>query len=247
MVDYMSERLRLSINPSIVWNIVLTATILVTDSVPLSAQDELPAAASPMPAEVQTEASRIFVFADKTGLGHQHAVEASLLPSTLRLGAEKDAGKLVFDMKSFDADTEKARKRLGLKGTTDQATRTAVNENMLSAAVLDVAKYPTATFEISSAKATGAVSSSGNPTYLLEGNFTLHGTTKPLAITVHAEQVRGWLHVRGGFAINQSAFGIKPYTKALGAIGVADELKIYGELFVVPTENVNLDNIPSRP
>jgi len=154
---------------------------------------------------------------------------------------------LVFDMKSFNADTERARKRLGLKGTTDEATRTAVNENMHSAAVLDVAKYPTATFEISSAKATGQVTTSGNPTYLLEGNFTLHGTTKPQTIIVHAEQVRGWLHVRGGFAINQSVFGIKPYTKALGAIGVADELKIYGELFVVPTEYVNLDEIPSRP
>ncbi len=243
----MSERLRLGAVFFTVSNLICAASMFALVSVQLPAQEAVPVGASPVPAEVQLEASRIFVFADKTGLGHQHAVEARLLSSTLVLGADQAAGKLVFDMASFDADTERARKRLGLKGTTDEATRSAVNENMHSAAVLDVAKYPTATFEIASAKATGAFTSSGNPTYLLEGNFTLHGTTKPQAITVHAEQVRGWLHVRGGFAINQSAFGIKPYTKALGAIGVADELKIYGELFVVPTEKVNLNDIPVRP
>ncbi len=213
------------------------------------AQEESPLASfpKPQPADVQIDSSRIYVFADKTGLGHQHAVEAKLLTSRLVLGAEKDAGKLVFDMQSFDADTDAARKRLGLKGSTDEATRRAVNENMRSSAVLDVAKYPAATYEVVSSKATGEISPSGLPTYRLEGNFTLHGVTQPQAITVQVDKVRGWLHIRGGFAILQTSFGIKPYSKALGAIGVADELKIYGELFVAPTADINNADIPSQP
>lgn len=221
-------------------------SLLALPVLELSGQEAAGASALPHPAEVQLDSSRVFVFADKKGLGHQHAVEARLLPSRLRVGAEKDAGELVFDMKSFDADTDAARKRLGLSGSTDAATRKAVNDNLHSAAVLDVARYPTATFEVLSAKATGEKNASGLPTYRLEGNFTLHGVTRPQSINVQVDQVRGWLRVRGAFAILQTSFGIKPFSKALGAVGVADELKIYGELFVAPTEHINLADIPAH-
>lgn len=243
----MSDLMHAKGLPPVDWALVLVVSMLAFAGLDVSAQETSPAAPQPQPAEVHIEASRVYVFVDKTGLGHQHAVEAKLLSSRLALGAEQHAGQLVFDMNSFDADTDAARKRLGLKGTTDESTRTAVNENMRSSAVLDVAKFPTATYDVNSAQATGELSKGGLPTYHLQGNFTLHGTTQPLAITVQAEQVRGWLHIRGGFAINQSDYGIKPYTKALGAVGVADQLKIYGDLFVAPSEHVVLADIPSPP
>ena len=198
------------------------------------------------PADVQTQASRVYVFVDKTGLGHQHGVEAKLLSSTLVLGADQNAGKLVFDMTSFDADTPTARKYVGLSGTTDASTRSAVNKNMKGSAVLNVAKYPTATFDIASALPTGQSTSQGLPIYQLKGNFTLHGKTQPLAINATVEQARGWLHVRGNFAIKQTSFGITPYSKAFGAIGVADQLKVYGDLFVAPTDKIAQTEIPSR-
>ena len=198
------------------------------------------------PASVQLDASRVYVFADKTGLGHQHGVEAKLLSSTLVLGAAADAGQLVFDMASFDADTPTARKYVGLSGTTDEGTRTAVNKNLRGSAVLDVAKYPTSTFDVASAAGTGQTSSRGRPIYRLDGNFTLHGKTRPLSILVEVEQVRGWLHVLGSFTIKQTSYGITPYSKAFGAIGVADELKIFGDLYVVPTEHVAMEDVPER-
>ncbi|XZE55032.1 YceI family protein [Planctomycetaceae bacterium SH139] len=198
------------------------------------------------PADVQTQASRVYVFVDKTGLGHQHGVEAKLLSSRLVLGAAQNAGKLTFDMKSFEADTPVARKYVGLEGTTDEGTRSAVNSNMKGSAILNVAKYPTATFKIDSAIASGQTNSSGLPIYELKGNFTLHGTTRPLAISVEVEQTRGWLHIRGSFVIKQTSFGITPYSKAFGAIGVADPLKIYGDLYVAPTASVAMTDIPTR-
>ena len=197
------------------------------------------------PADVQTQASRVYVFVDKTGLGHQHGVEAKLSSSTLVLGASQNAGNLVFDMKSFSADTAAARKYVGLDGTTDASTRGAVNTNMRGPAVLDVARYPTATFEVTSAEATGKTSSRGLPTYELKGNFTLHGVTRPLAFLADVEQRSGWLHVRGRFSINQTSFGIQPYSKAFGAIGVADRLTIFGDLYVAPTDQVAIREIPS--
>ncbi|QDV45659.1 hypothetical protein Enr13x_55380 [Stieleria neptunia] len=197
------------------------------------------------PGAVQTQASRVYVFVDKTGLGHQHGVEAKLSASSLVLGASQNAGKLVFDMKSFSADTAAARKYVGLGGSTDASTRGAVNTNMRGPAVLDVARYPTATFEVTSATATGQTSSRGLPTYQLKGNFTLHGVTRPLAFSADVEQRSGWLHVRGRFSINQTSFGIQPYSKAFGAIGVTDRLTIFGDLYVAPTDQVAMADIPS--
>ena len=211
-----------------------------------NAQVDKASTAQVQPAEVQTEASRVYVFVEKTGLGHQHGVEARLLKSSLALGASEDAGKLVFDMRSFDADTAVARKYVGLTGTTDENTRSAVNENMKGSAVLDVGRYPTATLDVTSAKATGQTSAKGLPVYQIHGLFTLHGTQRPLSFMVEVEQARGWLHIKGAFSIKQTEYGIKPYSKALGAVGVADELRIYGDLFVAPTQHVAMPSIPTR-
>ena len=38
--------------------------------------------------------------------------------------------------------------------------------------------------------------------------------------------------VRGAFRVKQTDFGITPFSKAFGTIGVADTLVIYGELYV---------------
>jgi polyisoprenoid-binding protein YceI len=183
---------------------------------------------------------------DKTGLGHQHGVEANLLAGRLILGAQENAGTLVIDMTSFKADTAMARKYVGLSGTTDESTRKKVTDNMLGASVLNATQFPTATYEIASAKATGQTSSQGLPSYELIGQFTLHGVTRPLRIAASVEQARGWLHLRGGFQIKQSDYGITPFSKAFGAIGVADELKIYGDLFVAPTDQIAMTDIPER-
>jgi hypothetical protein len=48
------------------------------------------------------------------------------------------------------------------------------------------------------------------------------------------DQVNGWWQLRGAFRIRQTDFGIQPYTKLLGAIGVADVLTIYGDLYIAP-------------
>ena len=41
----------------------------------------------------------------------------------------------------------------------------------------------------------------------------------------------------GNFSLLQTDYGIKPFTTALGAIGVADRLTIYGDLWVANTAN----------
>jgi polyisoprenoid-binding protein YceI len=55
-----------------------------------------------------------------------------------------------------------------------------LNEHAKSAEMFDVAKYPTATY-----KGTLAGFKNGAPTKV-EGQFTLHGVTKPLTLTINS-------------------------------------------------------------
>lgn len=174
--------------------------------------------------------SRVYVWVGKTGFGHEHGVEGRIKSGRIRLNAARDAGQIVFDMRSFDADTTAARRYVGLEGTTDGATRSQVTRNMLGADVLNVQRFPTATFQVDSALPTGKTVK-GHPQYVLSGKFTLHGVTRPLRVTAEAIDVReSTTRLRGVFGIRQTDYGITPYSKAFGAVGVADALKIYGEL-----------------
>lgn len=186
--------------------------------------------------DVYLKASHVYVLVGKTGLGHEHGVVGSLAGGTLHLGAQESAGELVFDMQSFVADTDAARRYVGLEDSSSASTQKQVTENMLGPNVLNVVKYPTATFRVDSAEQYAKPSKRGLPQYLLKGEFTLHDTTRPLEFLVEVDMSKGWQHVRGGFRINQSDYGIKPFTKAFGAIGVADQLTIWGDAWVAPTE-----------
>ena len=119
---------------------------------------------------------------------------------------------------------------MGLEGQTDSDTQKKVNDNMLGPKVLDVKEYPTATFDIDSSLATGKKSANKHPLYELKGKFTLHGTTLPLTVVAEARPAEKSTHLSGKFNVLQSDYGIKPYSAAFGAVAVADELTIWGEI-----------------
>lgn len=221
---------------SATWLIVALAmgSVLVESSV---AQQEQPPKAQPpelRQGELNLDASRIYVHVDKTGFGHEHAVVGKLTSGEVHLGAAQKAGLLKFDMKSFVADTADARKYIGLPGETDANTKKQVTDNMLGADVLNVQKFPAATFEIDACQLLAATKPGDPPKYQLDGKFTLHGVTKPLRLTAQVEVVNGWHRLHGQFAILQTQFGITPYSKALGAVGVADKITIWGDLWIHP-------------
>lgn len=187
------------------------------------------------PGDIELEKSRVYVHVGKKGFGHEHAVEGRIKSGSLVLGAPrtKDAtiGQIEFDMASFAADTDAARKYLEMKGMIPESTREQVTETMRGSDVLDVAKFPKAVFKIKS-----AVMSDGQAVervYHLKGDFTLHGTTRPLEILAESELEQGKVRrLRSEFKVLQSDFGITPYKALGGAVRVADELKIHGDLWI---------------
>lgn len=184
------------------------------------------------PGEIWTKASRVYIFVDKIGLGHEHAIVGRVKSGYVHLGAQQNAGQIVFDMTSFAADTTEARRYLSLQGVTPESRQKEVTDNMLGADVLNVAKFPIAGYTIASALPLGKQSKDGQELYQLQGDFTLHGVTRPLKLEIEVVQQSGGLRLHGSFTIKQTDFGIKPYSKGFGLVGVTNELTIYGEIVV---------------
>lgn len=199
-----------------------------------AAQPVVPAA-PPVPGDLDTEGSRVYVLVGKTGFGHDHAIVGRLASGRVLLDAPQAAGQLVFDMPSFLADTPEARKALGLTGETDASTRKQTTDNMLGPDVLDVARHPTATFDIQSALRSQRPVKGGKPTVELVGTFTLHGVARNVVIPVEVQSVGPVLRLIGSFRIKQTDFGMKPYKKLGGVVGVADELVIHGDIRIAAT------------
>lgn len=182
--------------------------------------------------EINLKASRVYIFVGKVGLGHEHAVAGRLKSGSVRLGARSQAGQMVFDMTSFVADTAEARKYLRLEGETPASRQKEVTANMLGADVLDVRKHPTATFKIDAALPLKYPSKAGHRMYRLQGAFTLHGVRRPLKFDTEVIEQENGVRIHGAFDIRQTDYGIEPYSKAFGAVGVTDELSIYGEILL---------------
>lgn len=184
------------------------------------------------PGQVDLQQSKAYAHVAARGLGHEHGVEGRVASGTVRLGVAQNAGEFVFDMKSFVCDTADSRQYVGVQGTTGDSTQQQVTANMIGAAVLDVAKFPTARYVIHSSLPVAKQQPTDPDRYELSGDFTFHGVTRPLTIRVVAEPAQGSVRLRGEFSVKQKDFGITPFSKAFGAIGVANEVKIWGDLLI---------------
>lgn len=213
--------------------LIPVSAVLSADPVPRSQGQISEKSAELQAGDVNIQSSRVYAFVDKTGFGHQHAVMGRIKSGSVQV-ADKKAGRLEFDMTSFVADTPEARRYLRLPGQTDGSTQRQVTQNMLGDAVLDVGQFPTALFDIDSVRLVREEGGGAKAQYELVGVFTLHGVAQKLKVRAEGtEEHAGYLHLIGNFPINQTGFSITPYQKALGAVGVADRVQIYGDLWIV--------------
>jgi polyisoprenoid-binding protein YceI len=96
--------------------------------------------------------------------------------------------------------------------------------------ILESDRYPRIAFQ-----ATGWQMLSEDPSHtraLLSGELELHGQRSPLELEVDLQRVDGAIQVRASGAVVQSKWGIKPYTAFLGALKVADPVRIEVEATV---------------
>jgi polyisoprenoid-binding protein YceI len=122
--------------------------------------------------------------------------------ASLDLQVKADSLEVTDDMKTKDR----------------QEIESAMNQN-----VIESAKYPEITFATTSASANQL--GEGRYQINLNGNLTLHGITRPIAIPAQATLMGDMLRAGGEFPLLQSNFGIAPVSAAGGTIKLKDELK----------------------
>jgi polyisoprenoid-binding protein YceI len=97
--------------------------------------------------------------------------------------------------------------------------------NSMHNEVLESAKYQKITFKSVSVS---DVKQTGNDAYsfVVNGDLTLHGVTKRIAVPVAATVTPQDLRATGKYTLKQTDYGIKPYSAAGGTIKVKNEVVI---------------------
>jgi polyisoprenoid-binding protein YceI len=99
-----------------------------------------------------------------------------------------------------------------------------VQETMLSATVLDVAKYPTIVFR---SRQIAIDSRRDNDLRLrITGVLTLHGVSRTVGGPVDVKLSTDRLTGSGTLVVKQTEFGIEPVSAGLGTVKVKDEVTV---------------------
>jgi len=167
------------------------------------------ATASAQDKTIDVDASTITIHVGKAGLfsaaGHEHWVNAPISAGTFSAS----------DPLHVEFKVDAARMAVKPDPKVDAATQAQIQKDMQEM-TLESRKYPEITFRSS------RVEPKGQGLWKVEGLLTLHGVTKPVAVTV---QQAGEPYT-GHTSIKQTDFGIKPITVGGGLVKVKNEVEL---------------------
>ena len=165
---------------------------------------------------------RLLIKTSRTGLGrkagHDLTIEATRWSGDAMVvvgDPEKSSVTVTVETGSLDVREGTG----GLKPLTD-ADRAEIKRTLGGEALLHTAQHPVITFR--STRIAGTPQS-----FEITGDLTIKGRTHP--VTVHGVTDGGALP-NGWATVTQSVWGIKPYSAFLGALRLADEVRIEFEV-----------------
>jgi polyisoprenoid-binding protein YceI len=174
-------------------------------------------AASPQERPIDPATSKLTVRAFKTGLfsglADNHEIDAPIAEGSI----DEAAGHVMFSVES--------QRMKVLDPQMNPSRRQEVQQRMLGPEVLDSTHFPEITFESTS------VERPSKGAFLVHGQLSLHGTTKPVEVKVRTEN-GGY---QGTCTLKQRDFGITPISIAGGTVKVKDELQIEFEIHTAAT------------
>lgn len=157
--------------------------------------------------------SRFTVFVGKAGalsfLAHDHNIAVKSFSGRVVV---PDAGTA---QGSLELDVD-ARSLVVLDKVSDK-DRAEITKSM-NEVVLESAKFPKITF-----RSVGISNVNGN-NLTVNGDLTLHGVTKRIAVPVTVSASPQLLRATGKYVLKQTDFGITPYSAAAGSIRVKNEV-----------------------
>ena len=161
-------------------------------------------------------------------LGHNHVLESHELGGEVHLPAATVLAGASFDVAvpvaTLVIDDAAARRAEGAEFASQPSAADidGTRHNLLGPAVLDAGVYPMLRVHgVTRAASTGLEA---------DARIELHGHSSTRAVPLTVTHGDGRLTIRGGFGVAQSALGLAPFSLALGALSVRDEIEVRFEI-----------------
>ncbi|MDR3064904.1 MULTISPECIES: YceI family protein [Comamonas] len=178
--------------------------------------------------QVEPTRSLVFITVRRAGtlasLGHDHVVASRQLQGYVspRLGR----ADLYVALDSLSVDEPALRAMAGLDTQPSASDIEGTRSNMRTR-VLQTSLHPFARVQVrSDPDAEGEVS--------LAVELTIHGVTRSLSVPARIDKKPGTVHIRGALSLDQSSFGITPFSILGGAIQVRDRLDMGFDVLAGP-------------
>jgi hypothetical protein len=174
-------------------------------------------------------------------LGHDHVITSADEAGTVWMGSTPadSAFELALPVGRFDVDLPEARAAAGpeFAAPVPADAREGTRQNMLRSAVLDGEHFPFITLRTSAASGVW-------PQPVVRIAVTLKGIEREQDILVSVERTATSVVARGELRLNQTDFGMTPFSVAGGAIQVADTLEIRFEIAASMTSTATPSTVP---
>ncbi len=203
----------------------LTGKIPPDFPVQLYQPKSLPAAGSVLRINSELSDLRILVYrgGELARFGHNHVVSSADLQGFVfnadaMLASHFDLF-LPVDRLIVDDPAMRAEEGEDFSSTVSDKDSQATRANMLGEKVLDAAQFPF--LQIS-----GKVAEGSSSALQLTIDINLHGVNRSLQTVANISESADRLTVEGSFQVQQSDFGIEPFSALLGRLKVVDEVTI---------------------
>jgi polyisoprenoid-binding protein YceI len=157
--------------------------------------------------------STITIQVFKAGLfsafGHDHEISAPI-----------QQGAFSEENPSVELSVDARKLRVKDKDVSDK-DRAEIQQTMLGPKVLDSERFPQIRFRSTQ------VESAGTGKWIVNGELTVRGITRPVKAEVHGENG----HYLGSAEVRQKDFGITPVSAAGGAVKTKNEMRVEFEVF----------------
>ncbi len=180
--------------------------------------------------EVDTGASTLRILVSKkgvlSGLVHGHRFEPERWSATASFSLEVP-GAVRVEAVVDAASLHDHEQRL------NAGSRAEVDRTTAGPAVLDAARFPVIRFDGREVTDRTTVAA-GVVELTLRGTLSLHGVEGPVDVRLRVSREGARVRAVGSATFLQSSFGMKPYSTALGTIGVDDPVRLELDLVLRP-------------
>lgn len=148
------------------------------------------------------------------GLSHDHVVKATGWSGTATWDPANVAGckvSITVPVSGLDPDDPALRTSVGLTTTLDDSQRAEVKGHIVGASQLNAASFPNITYASSACAPNGAATS-------VTGTISIHGVGKSVTVPLKVTADGTNFSASGGFSINQTDFGVTPFSALLGQL-----------------------------